>query len=89
MQIRKEQIDALRKAQEEGISQHKADAATIKLLDKELIEATVQKIEAAPDREDRIADLKARIAAGEYQVTGEEIADAMIRRAAADRAVVD
>jgi anti-sigma28 factor (negative regulator of flagellin synthesis) len=89
MQIRKEQIDALRKAQEEGISQQKADAATIKLLDQELIAATVQRIEAAPDREDRIAELKARIAAGEYMVTGEEIADAMIRRAAADRAVVE
>jgi anti-sigma28 factor (negative regulator of flagellin synthesis) len=86
MQIRKEQIDALRRAQEDGLSQAKVDEATIRLLDKDLITETVQKVHAAPDREARIAELKARLAAGEYQVTGEEIAEAMIRRAAADRA---
>lgn len=86
MQIRKEQIEALKRAQEDGLSQAKVDEATIRLLDKDLIAETVQKVHSAPDREDRIAELKARLAAGEYQVTGEEIAEAMIRRAAADRA---
>lgn len=39
-----------------------------------------------PDiREEMVNELKARIEAGEYKVTGEEIADMMIRRRAADR----
>ena len=32
-----------------------------------------------------IAELKAKIEAGEYNPTGDEIADAMIRRSIADR----
>ena len=38
-----------------------------------------------PDREDMIASLKARIEAGTYHVSGADIADAMARRAIADR----
>lgn len=51
----------------------------------ELIEQVTQEVIAMPDREDMIAELKARIEAGTYNPTGEEIADAMIRRAVADR----
>jgi len=38
-----------------------------------------------PDREDRIAELKAKIEAGTYRVSGEEIAESMIRRNIADK----
>ncbi|MEN6371306.1 MAG: flagellar biosynthesis anti-sigma factor FlgM [Armatimonadota bacterium] len=39
-----------------------------------------------PDvREDIVADLKKRIANGEYKVSGEDVADMMMRRRAADR----
>jgi negative regulator of flagellin synthesis FlgM len=36
-------------------------------------------------REDIVADVKDRIALGEYNVSGDEIADMMLRRLAADR----
>ena len=52
--------------------------------DAELVKDLVADVKAMDDREDRIADLKARIEAGAYDPTGAEIADAMIRRAAAD-----
>lgn len=50
-----------------------------------LIARLVGEVIAMPDREDMVADLKARIEAGTYRPTGEEIADTMIRRALADR----
>jgi hypothetical protein len=53
--------------------------------DAEMVKAVVQSVHEMPDREDRIAELKAKIDAGEYKPTGDEIADAMIRRATADR----
>jgi hypothetical protein len=53
--------------------------------DADLIKQTVQSVHNMPDREDRIAELKAKIEAGQYKPTGDEIADAMIRRATADR----
>jgi negative regulator of flagellin synthesis FlgM len=37
-----------------------------------------------PDREDMIAEIKAKIEAGDYQPSSDEIADAMIRRSIAD-----
>lgn len=37
-----------------------------------------------PDREDRIAELRAKIEAGAYRPEAAEIVDAMIRRAIAD-----
>jgi len=60
------------------------DAAVIKLTDKELIQEITHKVEDMPDREEMIAELKAKIEAGEYKVSGDEIADAMIRREIAD-----
>lgn len=53
--------------------------------DAELIRQVVQEVLNMPEREDRIADLKARIEAGTYNPSGADIADAMIRRAIADR----
>ena len=52
--------------------------------DTALVADVVADVKAMDDREDRIADLRARIEAGVYNPTGAEIADAMIRRAAAD-----
>jgi len=41
---------------------------------------------AVPEiREDIVADVKDRISRGEYNVSGDEIADMMLRRLAADR----
>jgi hypothetical protein len=53
--------------------------------DAELIRQVVQEVLNMPEREDRVADLKARIEAGTYNPSGADIADAMIRRAIADR----
>lgn len=52
--------------------------------DQELVQNVVSQVAEMGDREDRIAELKARIEAGNYNPTGAEIADAMIRRAIAD-----
>ena len=60
------------------------DAAVIKLTDKSLIEEVARKVADMPDRDEMVAELKAKIEAGEYKVGGDEIADAMIRRAIAD-----
>ncbi len=57
----------------------------IKSADAELVKAVVQDVLEMPDREDRIEELKAAIEAREYNPTGAEIADAMIRRNIADR----
>lgn len=51
---------------------------------KEMVQLLVAKVIAMPDREDRIAELRSRIEAGDYNPTSEEIADAMIRRSIAD-----
>ena len=53
--------------------------------DMELVAATIDQVNGMDDREDRIAELRARIEAGSYNPTGAEIADAMIRRSIADR----
>ena len=53
--------------------------------DQQLVADVTRKVVEMPDREDRIAELKARIEAGTYKVSGEEIADSMIKRSIADR----
>ena len=53
--------------------------------DQQLVADVVADVNAMDDREDRIADLKARIESGAYGPSGSEIADAMVRRAIADR----
>lgn len=55
--------------------------------DGSLIEQVTHDVMAMPDREAMVAELKAKIDAGTYRPTGEEIADSMIRRAVADRLV--
>ena len=40
---------------------------------------------AMPDREDRVAEIRAQMQAGIWHPSGEEIADAMYRRAIVDR----
>lgn len=86
MKISNEQ---LRKVAEAGGSitpdSAQIDAAVIKLTDKALIDELTHKVADMPDRDEMVAELKAKIEAGEYNVTGEQIADAMIRRAIADQ----
>lgn len=53
--------------------------------DAALVKEVVQQVHDMPVREDRVAELKAKIESGAYNPTGDEIADAMIRRATADR----
>ncbi len=83
MKISNQQIEEIKKGN--PVAQTKVDAAVIKLMDADLIAEVTAKVKAAPDREEMIADLKARIEAGQYNPTGEEITDTMIRRAIADR----
>ncbi len=61
------------------------DAAVIKLTDKALIQKITEQVADMPDRDAMVAELKARIEAGTYNPSGDEIADSMIRRAIADR----
>ena len=61
------------------------DAAMIRITDRDLIEAVVEKVKQMPDREERIAELKAQIEAGTYNPSSDDIADTMVRRAIADK----
>ncbi len=61
------------------------DEALIRLTDESLIQELTHKVMDLPDREEMVAELKAKVEAGEYNPTGEEIADAMVRRSFADR----
>lgn len=63
--------------QESDSARQIADQALVKQVTHDVIEMS--------DREEMIASLKARIEAGEYNPTGDEIADTMIRRSIADR----
>lgn len=85
MKISNEQIELIKKG--ESVAKEKVDAAVIKLTDADLIEETVAKVNRMPDREDMIAELKAKIQAGTYNPSGDDIADAMIRRTIADRII--
>lgn len=53
--------------------------------DTDLIQHVTAEVIAMPDRDELIADLKARIEEGTYNPSGDDIADAMIRRSIADR----
>ena len=53
--------------------------------DRPLIDSVVELVKEMPDRESVILELKARIEAGTYNPSGDDIADTMIRRAIADR----
>ena len=86
MKISSEQ---LKKVAESGgeVTDDKAmvDEAVIRLTDKDLIQDIARKVADMPDRDEMVASIKARIEAGEYDVSGEDVADAMIRRAIADK----
>lgn len=84
MKISTAQIEAILK-QQESPNAEKVDDAVIRLTDAELIKKVTKSVNEMPDREEMIADLKARIEAGTYQPSGDEIVDTMIRRAIADR----
>jgi anti-sigma28 factor (negative regulator of flagellin synthesis) len=49
-------------------------------IDPKMVAELTKKVMAMPDREDRIAQLKAEIEAGTYRPTAEQIVDAMVRR---------
>jgi len=68
----------------EDIIRHEK-VSELKRENEELIKQVTQDVIAMPDREAMIAELKARIESGNYNPTGDEIADAMMRRAVADR----
>lgn len=53
--------------------------------DKPLVDKLTQEVIQMPDRDDMVAEIKSRIESGEYNPSGEEIAEAMYRRAIADR----
>ncbi len=53
--------------------------------DVDMVNDIVDKIALMPDRQDRVDELKAKIASGTYNPSGDEIADSMIRRAIADQ----
>ena len=68
----------------EDIIRHEK-VSELKRENEELIKQVTQDVLAMPDREAMVAELKARIEAGDYNPSGDEIADAMMRRAVADR----
>lgn len=55
-------------------------------IDPLMVANLAKQVVAMPDREDRIAELKAEIDAGTYRPSAEQIVEAMIRRTIADRA---
>jgi anti-sigma28 factor (negative regulator of flagellin synthesis) len=54
-------------------------------IDPTMVAELTQKVMQMPDREDRIAELRAEIEAGTYRPKAEQIVEAMIRRTIADR----
>lgn len=58
---------------------------TVSDADQELVRQVTQDVIAMPSRSEMVDEVKARIQAGTYKPTGIEIADAMVRRAIADK----
>ena len=87
MRVSDNEIKKLRTSQYAVVSDIVDLGLSIKSRDREAdhIKQVTAEVIAMPDREDLIADLKARIEAGNYKPTGDDIADAMIRRSIADR----
>lgn len=67
------------------VSEVEIDDAAARAADAPLVKRITQGVIEMPDREEAIASLKARIESGDYNPSGDEIADAMIRRSIADR----
>jgi hypothetical protein len=83
VKISTQQIEEIKKGT--PVAKEKVDAAVIRLTDADLIEEITAKVNEMPDRDEMVAALKAKIEAGEYNPTGADITDAMIRRGIADR----
>lgn len=83
MKISDAQIQVILRSQAAATIEQLTETATD--ADDELINNVTQAVMAMPDREEMIESLRAQIAAGTYAPTSSEIAEAMIRRAIADR----
>lgn len=67
------------------VSSRPANAASLSPLEKGMAVAEAALAGVPDTREEIVAELKERIEKGEYKVSGEEIAEMMLRRRAADR----
>lgn len=86
MKISTEQLEkVLSKGGEITPDAARVDEAVIRLTDATLIQAVVKKVDQISDRDEMVAELRAKIAAGQYNPTSEEIADSIVRRTIADR----
>jgi len=56
----------------------------VRQLDQQLVQALSAEVLKMADRDEVIEELRAQIASGQYNPSGEEIVDAMLRRAIAD-----
>jgi len=83
MKISDAQIQVILRSPAAATTEHLSETADH--TDEELINQVTQSVMAMPDREEMIETLRAQIAAGTYAPTSSEIAEAMIRRAIADR----
>ncbi len=63
----------------------KVDEAVIRLVDAELVQSVTRDVLSMPDRDAMVEEIKAKVEAGTYQVSADEIVDTMVRRAIADR----
>lgn len=75
------------KSAAQAYSQGAAPAAHVDISEQaQAISVASAAVQSAPDvREDLVANLKAQVDAGTYQVSGKDIADQLLRRAQADR----
>ncbi len=67
------------------VSRKSKDATQLSPLEHGMAVAELALAEVADIREEYVKDLKERIERGEYRVSGEEIAEMMLRRRAADK----
>lgn len=67
------------------VSTRQKGAASLSPLEQGMAVAEAALKDVPDTREEFVSELKARIEKGEYKVSGEEIADMMLRRRAADK----
>jgi len=67
------------------VSAKAAKAKQLSPLERGMLVAEAALAEVPDVREDVVGELKARVDRGDYKVTGDEIAEMMLRRLAADR----
>lgn len=89
MQISDKEVKKLLRSKEDLVREIEAIADGIDdphyEIDPKMVADLTRKVMDMPDREDRIAELKAEIEAGTYRPAAEQIVEAMIRRTIADR----